>query len=126
MTVAGLGGEGGKPGGWRDTCPALGAGTVEELATSPLGVGSAGKARGVRGRVLRAGRGTGEGLSDIQRLQNATKYGPFSLTLFPGGGAARPPRRSGVRSRMLGTENTCCYVTTPVTRRVREPVVMDS
>ena len=65
---------------WRDTCAALGAGTVEEPATSPPGVGTAGKARGFRGRVLRAGRGSGEGFRDIQRLQNATKYGPYATS----------------------------------------------
>ena len=42
---------------WRDTCSALGAGTVEELATSPLGVGTGGKAMGLSGDRLAGGPG---------------------------------------------------------------------
>ena len=58
MTEDELWGQGGKLILWRDTCSALGAGTVEELATSPPGGGSAGKDRGAFvGRALRAGRG---------------------------------------------------------------------
>ena len=45
-------GHGGKLILWRDTCSALGAGTVEEPATSPLGVGIGGKARGDSGWSL--------------------------------------------------------------------------
>ena len=80
MTEDELWGQGGKLILWRDTCAALGAGTVEEPATSPPGAGAAGKARGFRGRVLRAGRGSWGGFSNSQKLRNATKYG---LTLSP-------------------------------------------
>ena len=60
VTTAGLGAKGAKPGGWRDTCAALGAGTVEELATSPTGVGTGGKAMGLSGDRLADGPGFGE------------------------------------------------------------------
>ena len=50
MTVAEAGGGfGASLSRWRDTCAALGAGTVEEPATSPPGVGTAGKDRGATG-----------------------------------------------------------------------------
>jgi hypothetical protein len=69
VTGGELGGFGGKLTIWRDTCAALGAGVVEELATSPLGVGTAGKSMGFGGIDLRAGRGSEEDSDSFKELK---------------------------------------------------------
>ncbi len=55
---------------WRDTCSALGAGTVEELATSPFGVRTAGKDRGAFGAGP-CGRAGGRGNREEEWIQRS-------------------------------------------------------